>query len=171
MKRVFNNYFEQFDKLLHIPAFFDPRYKKISYGNMTREDILRPIQRVMADYGEILPPPPPPPQNLSPRRQLASLSTNETRKYFQNLFMPIRIQQPIVINELDIYFDSHPPSDDVTPLDWWKIHATEFPVLVRIARDYLTVMSTSVPCEQFFSIAGKQITQMRNQILHEHVYV
>jgi len=35
MKRVFNNYFEQFDKLLHIPAFFDPRYKQMICENMT----------------------------------------------------------------------------------------------------------------------------------------
>ena len=34
MKRVFNNYFEQIDNLLHVPAFFDPRYKKRAYGNM-----------------------------------------------------------------------------------------------------------------------------------------
>ena len=59
MKRIFNNYFEQFNKSLHIPAFFDPRYKKISYGDMSREDILRPIQGAMTNYGEISPPPPP----------------------------------------------------------------------------------------------------------------
>lgn len=58
MKRIFNNYFEQFNKSLHIPAFFDPKYKKISYRNMTQEDILRPIQKAMADYGEIPSPPP-----------------------------------------------------------------------------------------------------------------
>lgn len=55
--------------------------------------------------------------------------------------MPIEIQQPAIINKLDVYFDSHPPSDDVMPLDWWKIHATEFPVLVKMVCDYLTVMS------------------------------
>ena len=33
-----------------------------------------------------------------------------------------------------------------------------------MAKDYLSIMSTSVPCEQFFSIAGKQITQTRNRM-------
>src|SRR6266487_5359919 len=69
-----------------------------------------------------------------------------------------------VTNELDLYFDSHPPNDNVMPLDWWKIHMTEYSVLSRMAQDYLTIMSTSVPCEQFFSIAGKQITQTRNRL-------
>jgi len=33
-----------------------------------------------------------------------------------------------------------------------------------MTKDYLTIMSTSVPCEQLFSIAGKQITQTRNRL-------
>ena len=65
-------------------------------------------------------------------------------------------------NELDLYFDSHASGNEVMPLNWWKIHATEFPILAKMAQNYLTIMSTSVPCEQFFSIAGKQITQTRN---------
>ncbi|CAB4380034.1 unnamed protein product [Rhizophagus irregularis] len=39
MKRVFDNYFEQINNLLHILAFFDPRYKKKAYGNMSQESI------------------------------------------------------------------------------------------------------------------------------------
>ena len=77
---------------------------------------------------------------------------------------------------MELYFESHPPSDDIMPLDWWKLHESEYPVLSKMAKDYLAIMSTSVPCEQFFSIAGKQITQTRNrmhsefQIQHKHVY-
>ena len=50
------------------------------------------------------------------------------------------------------------------PLDWWRIHATEYSILARMAQDYLCIMSTSVPCEQVFSVAGKQITQTRNRM-------
>ena len=84
----------------------------------------------MTNYGEI-PPSPPLLQNLSPQCQLASLSINKMQKYIQNLFMSIEIQQPAVINELDVYFNSHSPGNNVMPLDWWNIHATEFPVLVK----------------------------------------
>ena len=68
-------------------------------------------------------------------------------------------QQSAVTNELDLYFDSHPSSDDVMPLDWQKVYKSEYPVLSKMAKDYLAIMSTSVSCEQFFSIARKQITQ------------
>jgi len=168
MKRVFNNYFEQFNKSLHIPAFFDPRYKQIIYENMTREEIFQPIQSAMANYtSESITTSVSRNTTFTMQRQLATLSTSETRNYFRNIFMSThhssQIQQPTA-NELDLYFNSHSPSDEIMPLDWWKIHATEYPVLARMAQDYLCIMSTSVPCEQVFSVAGKQITQTRNRM-------
>ena len=122
MKRVFNNYFEQFDKLLHIPAFFDPRYKQMIYENMTRDEIFQPIQLAMVNYTSE-------PSTLITSRnttftmqyQVATLSASEMRSYFQNIFMSThhssQIQQPTA-NELALYFDSHSLSDEIMPLDW-----------------------------------------------------
>ena len=100
------------------------------------------------------------------RRQLVDLSATETRSLFRTLLTTESDQtsRPVTTNELDIYFDSNPPGDEIVPLEWWKNHAMEYPILSKMARDYLTIMSTSVPCEQFFSIAGKQITQTRNRM-------
>lgn len=165
MREVFNHYFDQINYSLHIPAFFDPRYKKSAYRRMAQEDILRPIQTAMNDYREITPVTEDNTlQNL--QHQFNNLSASETRNYFQSLFMPDdQNQQSIRIeNELEIYFSSNPPSLDIMPLEWWKIHSSEYPILSRMAKDYLTIMSTSVPCEQLFSIAGKQITQTRNRL-------
>jgi hypothetical protein len=167
MKRVFNNYFDEINKALHIPAFFDPRYKNLSYGNMNRYEILQPIQRVMSNYEEsnITSPTQINTIQQTSRHQLANLSASETRSLFRNLLTTESDQTPQpVVNELDMYFDSNPPGDEIVPLEWWKNHAMEYPTLSKIAQDYLTIMSTSVPCEQFFSIAGKQITQTRNKM-------
>ncbi|CAI2190567.1 12067_t:CDS:2, partial [Funneliformis geosporum] len=95
MKRVFDIYFDYVNQSLHIPAFFDSRYKKTAYGNMSREDILQPIRTAMINYKEsdtsyIS-------QNtivLDLRYQLTKLSTSETQDYFRNFFMPISNQQP-----------------------------------------------------------------------------
>ena len=162
MKYVFNNYFEQFNKSLHIPAFFDPRYKQIIYENMTREEIFQPIRLVMANYTNELITSIARNTTTIIHHQLANLSTSETRSYFQNTFMPTHSQthQQSVTNELNLYFNSHPPSDEIMPLDWWRIHATEYPILARIAQDYLTIMLISVLCEQFFLVVEKQITQI-----------
>ena len=40
----------------------------------------------------------------------------------------------------------------------------EYLILSKMAQDYLAIMSTSVSCKQFFSVAGKQITQTHNRI-------
>ena len=165
MKRVFNNYFDQINHLLHIPAFFDPRYKKSAYGRMSQEDILQPIQIAMNNYKELATTPITEDNTIQDlQHRLNNLSTSETRNYFQSLFMPDQNQQPAITNELEIYFNSNPPGLEIMPLEWWKIHSSEYPILAQMAKDYLSIMSTSVPCEQFFSIAGKQITQTRNRL-------
>lgn len=162
INRVFTNYFDDINKALHIPAFFDPRYKKLAYGQISRYDILSPIQKAMDNYKKsniTLPSQTP----MTSRQQLTNLSAIEARSYFRTMLAPDQIPQPVA-NELDIYFDSNPPGDEIVPLEWWKNHAVEYPILSKMAQDYLTIMSTSVPCEQFFSIAGKQITQTRNRM-------
>ena len=116
IKHVFNNYFEQFNKSLHIPAFFDPRYKQIIYENMTREEIFQPIQSAMANYtSESITTSVSRNTTFTMQRRLATLSTSETRNYFRNIFMSThhssQIQQPTA-NELDLYFNSHSPSDE-----------------------------------------------------------
>jgi len=166
MNHVFMNYFDEFNEALHVPAFFDLRYKKLSYGNMDRYEILQPIRIKMSNYEEsnITLPPQTTIQQTS-RGQLVNLSATETRLLFRTFLTTESDQNPQpVTNELDIYFDSNPPGDEIVPLEWWKNHAMEYPILSKMACDYLTIMSTSVPCEQFFSIAGKQITQTRNKM-------
>ena len=67
-------------------------------------------------------------------------------------------------DEISSYWNLACASPDITPLDWWKAHETEYPLLSKIARDYLCIMATSVPCEQLFSIAGLTITKSRNRL-------
>jgi hypothetical protein len=55
----------------------------------------------------------------------------------------------------------------VEVLLWWKAHCVEFLVLSLMARDYLAVQSTSVACEQAFSVAGNTITKTRNRLQPE----
>src|SRR3989337_1361762 len=161
MKRVFLNYFEVMDKALHVPAFFDPRYKNSAYGNMSKEDILFPIRNAMVSYKEATITNTIITDTQNTRPQLMKLSASETRSYFKNFFTNT---QQVVIDELDNYFHSNSPEDNIAPLEWWKTHNVEYPILSVMAKNYLSIMSTSVPCEQFFSIAGKQITQTRNRL-------
>lgn len=79
MKRVFTNYFDEISESLHVPAFFDPRYKNLAYGNMSRNDILEPIRRAMANYKESADDTFIPFQPIqTSQRQLTNLSPTET---------------------------------------------------------------------------------------------
>ncbi|GBC39169.2 zinc finger BED domain-containing protein RICESLEEPER 2-like [Rhizophagus irregularis DAOM 181602=DAOM 197198] len=60
-----------------------------------------------------------------------------------------------------------PYDENVEALLWWQAHSTEFPVLSLMAKDYLAIQSTSVACEQAFSVAGNTITKIQNRLCPE----
>lgn len=47
---------------------------------------------------------------------------------------------------------------DTDFLNWWKIFNSEFPNLSQLAKKYLFIQGTSVPCEILFSYGGNVIT-------------
>ncbi len=47
-----------------------------------------------------------------------------------------------------------PPANDTDPLMWWKQHQQEFPRLIRMVRQYLTVSDSSASPERLFNIVG-----------------
>nr|CAG8529089.1 14384_t:CDS:2 [Entrophospora candida] len=54
--------------------------------------------------------------------------------------------------------------NECNPLMWWCTHKETFPSLSELAKDYLAIQSTSVPCEQSFSVAGLTISKLRNRL-------
>jgi hypothetical protein len=54
--------------------------------------------------------------------------------------------------------------DECNPLVWWCAHKETFTSLSEIAKDYLAIQSSSVPCEQSFSVAGLTISKLRNRL-------
>ncbi|KAL1939855.1 hypothetical protein VTO73DRAFT_9555 [Trametes versicolor] len=47
------------------------------------------------------------------------------------------------------------------PLSWWKKHAVSFPVIARMARDFLAIPATSVAVERLFSKSRHLCTDVR----------
>jgi len=52
-------------------------------------------------------------------------------------------------------------------LNWWNLHSFDFPILAKIARDYLSIQASSSPSERLFSQAGDIITDDRNRLCPE----
>jgi hypothetical protein len=65
--------------------------------------------------------------------------------------------------ELGSYFEGS-VGKEVDPLSWWSENQKRFPILSRMARDYLAIPATSAPSERLFSQAGRTISEQRNRL-------
>ena len=54
------------------------------------------------------------------------------------------------------------------PATWWKVNASRFPVMSKVAQIYLAPPPTSVPSERLFSVAGDIITEHRSRLLPDN---
>ena len=69
-------------------------------------------------------------------------------------------------SEIDIYF-KEPRIQFVKHFDilcWWNERKTNFPILHKLANNYLSIQPTSVPSERSFSLSGLIITKLRNRL-------
>ncbi len=67
-------------------------------------------------------------------------------------------------NEIDEYLIIPIEPKDIDPCEWWRNHKSQYPILSKIARDYICIPSTSVPSEQAFSKSGELISKKRNRL-------
>ena len=74
-----------------------------------------------------------------------------------------------IVKEFDQYL--HYPKVDLetNPLEWWKLHDKQFPLLSELARRYLCICATSVPSERVFSTGGNVVTAARSALKPHNV--
>ncbi|KAL4006671.1 tripartite motif-containing protein 66 [Sarotherodon galilaeus] len=64
--------------------------------------------------------------------------------------------------ELSMYLQTPGPDSETDPLERWKQHETNFPLVARLARKYLCIPATSSSSERAFSASGNIITCKRS---------
>ncbi|EXX65125.1 hypothetical protein RirG_136280 [Rhizophagus irregularis DAOM 197198w] len=146
IRNKIQEYWAHIDKMTHVPAFFDPRYKTIAYKNLEINEILEPIR------------------NNFPDSALSNLPSNNNASIFVQRLSSVRQQRNSNTDELLKYWESADASFDIEPLSWWHAHSTEYPILSKMAQSYLSVQASSVPCEQLFSLAGNVVSKKRNRL-------
>jgi hypothetical protein len=144
IRNKIQEYWGYINEMTHVATFFDPRYKAIAYQDLSVNQIFEPIRNNLPDLASDLP----------------STSTS----IFVQRLSSTRQQRNTNTDELLKYWELADASFDMEPLSWWRAHSTEYPILSKMAQDYLSVQASSVPCEQLFSLAGNVVSKKRNRL-------
>lgn len=67
-------------------------------------------------------------------------------------------------DELHRYKNEKKVAESVCPLQWWKLNQHRYPKLSLIAKNFLCIPATSVPCERLFSSAGYIVNKTRSSL-------
>ena len=137
------------DKLLAVATAIDPRCRGIDLG-----DTLTPH-----DYLEL--------EFETMKEKSAESSPGTTTLDLSGSFMATVFKTARKVakkSELDQYTAMEPidPSED--PLEWWASRSSTLPKLSSLARTYLAIPATSVPCERLFSASGNIMSKKRTRL-------
>ena len=133
-----------------ISSILDPRYKTTLFSQNNMSVILDSLQELYVLYL---------PLN---NQTIPSAPARSSHDYFLNLLNQNNIQG-VSHDELNRYLNS-PVDNRTDSLFWWKFHEKDYPILSKIAKDYLAIQATSVPSERAFSISGLTISKTRNRL-------
>ena len=153
-------------KSLMAASFLDPRFKSMNWinGGIIR-DVLKFVQRAYDEeiqFEEV--------ENVAKRAKMDQKPLKGLLKQLDEFIdspssgATIENNANSYAKEITCYKAITPVSMDTSPLNWWKEHEMEFPVLSRVARKYLAVQATSIPCERMFSTLRNTVTEKRNRL-------
>ena len=160
--------------LMEMCTFLDPRFKDLSFLNKTSRELVHTtvknfyskIDNVCDDVTE---------SNEPPTKKCRSEANYESNDIYVVMFGEDFINrcrnqnQPTstkvkLQHEINRYVND--PVQDIksSPLEWWKVNELRFPLLGQMAKKFLGVSASSVPCERLFSNAGNIITEKRSRL-------
>nr|CAG8540606.1 1155_t:CDS:2 [Entrophospora candida] len=152
---LLRNYWSDSEKIGLMATLLDPKLKLMEvWSNETREQaIKKTMYRI---------------QYLANQKGIPSSSTPS---FMKKVFCHSQREVNHEI-EIDNYLNemiTPTQPDGIDVYQWWNNHRNSFPILSRIARKYLSIPATSVPCECLFSDAGDLVTSKRTRLEHEVV--
>jgi len=179
-------YFDEpdFDDLIGIASFLDPRVKTkhLNDQNVIKQRIVEegteliesgavdvddhPVVLISSDEPSTSNGPP------NKRRKLSSLLREATSTILCGTSSSPEGEQTNeekMRDEVEEYLKLSTIDPEMNPLKWWKIHATDFPVISKLARKYLCICASSSPSERVFSLSGHIVSKKRNSLKPDKV--
>ena len=174
MKRVLSDdlnerYKEDTLPLLTKACFLDPRFKNLKFLSETsREEVkidLKLDVDVLSRTESSATSLEPPPKKSKGEHKLMEfigemVGSNEEGESLTSLEDQLDIEISRYMGEEH----THQP-----PLLWWNSCKGRYPLLVQLAKKYLAIPATSVPCERVFSAAGHVVNEKRSCLLPTNV--
>ena len=160
-KSKFKEY-DCFDDTFRICHLIDPRFKTALFESKSKSRAaVRILERLFKEYHSKA-------QCVAQDGNSTQVQGNQQSKKPKPLIERIkeRFTQTEELNEDEIirYLNASTLQLDDSALDWWSKHEKAYPILSKIARDYLAVMPTSTASERAFSAAGRTISKIRNRL-------
>jgi len=146
-----SDYWVHLNKSSTISAIIDPSHKLDTfYENI--DDIRKTFEDKYKSYSSIITLP----------SEAILIEEDSSRRYFRKKLKVSKNNNTTDI--LNSYLNI--PEKDIDPLIWYKAREVDskYGTLALMAKDYLSIQTTSVPSEQAFSIAKNTISLIRNRL-------
>lgn len=174
------------ENLLDMATLLDPRFKT-TYIKEERVDFMKTRaaaeleslvaerERAQAAPAVTIPPPAAAAAagdepGLPPAKKKAKKSLSS---YFKKAALPGQdASQPSRVSietQLNMYLQTVEPDSETNPLEWWKQHEVNFPLVAMLAKKYLCIPATSSPSERAFSASGNIVTCKRSCLKPERI--
>lgn len=161
-----SKYFVQHDaQVYYLATILDPRYKMRVYGRLEwAKEYLELAERFIADAIKDVSPIPS--QRASQFERNPATSTQPTSRVSQILLSLDEDGPDRPDDELSLYLEEpilkNANTQDV--LQYWKMSATRFPRLAKLAKEYISVPCASVDIERQFSSARHSLSYNRQSM-------
>ena len=158
-----NRYADELLKFLTKATLLDPRFKSLKFlSQEERKEVIFELEDdvdlIVADVRD---------DELTatkPKKGKLMSILEDIREGEEDCLPPLKERLAV---EISRYIGEQPT--DKTPIDWWKQNQDRYPLLSQLAKRYLAIPATSVPCERVFSSAGYIVSERRSCLLPENV--
>jgi hypothetical protein len=148
MDEKFKKYFENINNTYYVAMILDPRFKYKLLNDDEKPNVIKYFRKEYKLYHSEL-------QNN--KQEI----TQKNKKSVYDLLFP---EETNIGDEIEIYISEPTIRKDLDILTYWNNNKERYPILSKMARNYLAIPSTSVGCEEMFSKANDLVTNKRNNL-------
>ncbi|XP_008189493.1 zinc finger BED domain-containing protein 1-like [Acyrthosiphon pisum] len=172
---------EMMGLILAKSSALDPRFRELKF--LSEEEKVTVWKQLENELKELITDP-----EIENEEELISESILENEEHFETHSPPRKKLRSLMIDSDDDDEDDYSITQSPTmkqleeyknlkikvpydqdPLNWWKENESKYSAVSLLAKKYLSIVATSVPCERLFSEAGTIISKKRNRLSPERL--